>query len=106
MLGICAPGSSPARVVAVARGSLLVLYTDGLTEATRDIVHGEALLKSLLTGTAIVTAERPAPALHHALLTAGSSDDVAILTMHLDALDPTVISRPGPALSANGAAVY
>jgi PAS domain S-box-containing protein len=105
MLGICAPGSNPARAVAVARGSLLVLYTDGLTEATRDIVHGEALLKSFLTGAAVVTAERPAQALHHALLTAGSSDDVAILTMHLDALDPTAASLPRPALTANGATV-
>ena len=89
----------------MARGSLLVLYTDGLTEATRGIVHGEALLKGFLTGAAIVTAERPARALHHALLTAGSSDDVAMLTMHLDALDPTAVSRSRPALTANGATV-
>jgi PAS domain S-box-containing protein len=91
MLGIFPPGSAPARAVTMPHGSFLILYTDGLTEATRDIVQGEALLKSFLTAATIATAEHPAQALHHALLTAGSRDDVAILTMRFDASETAAI---------------
>jgi PAS domain S-box-containing protein len=62
-------------------GSLLALYTDGLTESTRDILEGERRLRSALADDALYGAENPAKLLHDTLLTDGSRDDVAILTI-------------------------
>jgi serine phosphatase RsbU (regulator of sigma subunit) len=81
MLGVRSPISSYSRAVVIAPGSLLVLYTDGLTEATRDIVRGEALVRDALSGPAVANAQNPAQALHDSVLSARSRDDVAILTM-------------------------
>jgi PAS domain S-box-containing protein len=60
-------------------GSLLVLYTDGLIEWTHDILEGEQRLRAALAG--VDAAENPAQLLHDLVLTDGSRDDVAILTM-------------------------
>jgi PAS domain S-box-containing protein len=81
MLGVRSPVLSYSRAVVVPHGSLLVMYTDGLTEATRNIIRGEALVHAALSSPAIAAAERPAQALHDAVLASGSRDDVAILTM-------------------------
>jgi serine phosphatase RsbU (regulator of sigma subunit) len=81
MLGVRSPVLSYSRAVVVPHGSLLVMYTDGLTEATRNIIRGEALVQAALSAPAIAAAERPAQALHDAVLASGSRDDVAILTM-------------------------
>jgi PAS domain S-box-containing protein len=84
MLGVRSPISSFSRAVLIPSGSLLVFYTDGLTEATHDIVQGEALVRAALSGPAVVTAQNPARALHDRVLAAHSRDDVAILTMRFE----------------------
>jgi PAS domain S-box-containing protein len=64
----------------VPLGSLLVLYTDGLIEATRDIAEGEESLRRVF---AAMPAANPNPAsyLYDAVLPLGARDDVAILTV-------------------------
>lgn len=63
--------------------SLLVLYTDGLTEATRDILEGERRVHAALSSPAIAAASEPAEALRNAVLTE-AVDDVAILIVRID----------------------
>ncbi len=68
------------KTVAMRPGSHLVLYTDGLTEASRRPADGEDALRSLLRDGAILTASHPAQALKEAVFVAGPpTDDVAIL---------------------------
>jgi serine phosphatase RsbU (regulator of sigma subunit) len=62
-------------------GSLLVLYTDGLVESTHDMLEGESRIRAALAGDAVPSAENPAQLLHDLVLTDGSRDDVAILTI-------------------------
>jgi PAS domain S-box-containing protein len=62
-------------------GSLLVLYTDGLTESTHDILEGEQRLRAALADPAVYACEDPAQMLHDTILAEGSRDDVAILTI-------------------------
>jgi PAS domain S-box-containing protein len=74
-----------ASVTVLEDDALLVLYTDGLTEAGRDIAAGEARLEEVLA--ALVVGDRPAQALQHGVLGSVQSieprDDVAILTVGL-----------------------
>jgi anti-sigma regulatory factor (Ser/Thr protein kinase) len=64
--------------------SLLLLYTDGLTEADRRPIDGEALLRETL-GEIDPTQDAPAATIYRRLLAHGSRDDVAIVTMYVDA---------------------
>jgi PAS domain S-box-containing protein len=82
-------GDAPPETVSVAHledDALLVLYTDGLTEAQRDIDVGEARLGAALGR--IVTSEHPAEALRNDVLgneAPEQRDDIAILTIRLTA---------------------
>ena len=62
-------------------GSLLVLYSDGLTESTHELLDGERRLHAALLDPAVHAAENPAQMLHDLILVDGSRDDVAILTI-------------------------
>jgi serine phosphatase RsbU (regulator of sigma subunit) len=64
--------------------SLLVLYTDGLIESTRDIEAGEALVRVALGQDSIWRAENPAAAIADYVLE-DVVDDVAVLTIRIDA---------------------
>jgi serine phosphatase RsbU (regulator of sigma subunit) len=66
----------------LSRSALLVLYTDGLTEATRDMLEGERRLRDALARDDIFRSVRPAAAIRRAVA-AESSDDVAILTVRV-----------------------
>ena len=72
------------------RGDLVVLYTDGLVEYTRDITAGERALADAVL--AEVTAESPNPAvsIQHRVIAGQPKDDVAILTL---ALSPSPIDH-------------
>jgi serine phosphatase RsbU (regulator of sigma subunit) len=70
--------------VVVSQGALLVLYTDGLTEATRDVLEGEKRLRDALSRDDIVLSARPAAAIRRAVA-AESNDDVAVLTLRVGA---------------------
>jgi sigma-B regulation protein RsbU (phosphoserine phosphatase) len=61
-------------------GSMLVLYTDGLTESTRNIIEGERLLRAVLQTSELAISEEAAESLRQRL-TSSTSDDVAILTV-------------------------
>lgn len=73
-----------------AEGALLILYTDGLTEGSHDVVEGEAQLIAAATNLRAASELRDAPspafALYRALFhDAPPSDDVAILTVSFGA---------------------
>lgn len=61
------------------RNGLLVLYTDGLIEASRDILEGTARLREAFLAEATLHTPNPARLLFEALLRGGARDDVAIL---------------------------
>ncbi len=79
-LGVSAQAAYRTRVVQSVPGSMLVLYTDGVVEHSRNIVEGEReLIESI---SALRAGEDPATAVYNAIFsdkTAG--DDVAILTL-------------------------
>ncbi len=77
-LGLRTP-SPVVRAASIAQGSVLVLHTDGLTEATQDIIEGERLLHGVLRGDAVVHAANPARLVRDAVLHDTARDDVAIL---------------------------
>jgi PAS domain-containing protein/anti-sigma regulatory factor (Ser/Thr protein kinase) len=66
--------------VVLSEGDLLVLYTDGLTEATRDALEGERRLREALALDDVCRSPAPAAAIRRAVV-AESNDDVAILTV-------------------------
>lgn len=70
-------------VTVLPRGSFLVMYTDGLTEATRDILEGERRLRAALDTAAVRNSKVPARAILRALVDV-AADDIAILTVAVD----------------------
>ncbi|MDP9017145.1 MAG: PAS domain-containing protein, partial [Candidatus Eremiobacteraeota bacterium] len=65
---------------------LLVLHTDGITEATRDVLAGEERLASIIASTGIAHSYDPARFIYDSIFTENGiqrSDDVAILTLKL-----------------------
>ena len=63
-------------------GSLLVLYTDGLTESTRDVLEGERRLREALARDDIRGSSSAASAIRRAVLGV-ATDDIAILTVSI-----------------------
>jgi GAF domain-containing protein len=64
-------------------GSLLLFYTDGLIESTRNLLVGQRSLQRALRDPRVVAASNVALAVFQAVLPDGASDDVAILAAHL-----------------------
>jgi GAF domain-containing protein/anti-sigma regulatory factor (Ser/Thr protein kinase) len=62
--------------------SLIALYTDGLTEATRDTVAGERTLREALGSDAVFYVENPAEFVEKFCLRGPSPDDVAVLLLN------------------------
>ncbi|GAC1305107.1 MAG: hypothetical protein NVSMB19_16370 [Vulcanimicrobiaceae bacterium] len=69
------------QVVSIPPKSLLVLYTDGLVEATRDLAQGEARLRASVASNAVLHSGDPARLIHDTVLHDGVHDDVAVLTI-------------------------
>ena len=67
-------------------GSLLVLYTDGLTEATRDVEEGERRMHEALRSSGVLEAPDTAAAIKEFVLREGHRDDVAILTLGVNSM--------------------
>lgn len=80
-LGLRDPDRTPGVVHELPFGSVLILYTDGLIEATRDVLDGEARLREAVKHSRGSDPLQRAQAIYDAVLTAGSRDDVAILCM-------------------------
>jgi GAF domain-containing protein/anti-sigma regulatory factor (Ser/Thr protein kinase) len=74
----------PAKAVtaSIEDASLLALFTDGLTEATRDTAAGELLLREALASDAISYVENPAEFVEKFCLRVQSPDDVAVLLLN------------------------
>ena len=66
--------------VGISAGSMLVLYTDGVTEVHRRPIEGESALRDAVAALESGAAE-PARRLYRTLLPSGARDDVAILTL-------------------------
>jgi PAS domain S-box-containing protein len=80
-LGLALSDDGQTHARSLPPGSLLVLYTDGLIESTHDILEGEQRVRAALRTDAVYAANDPAQLLHDRVLTNGSRDDVAILTI-------------------------
>jgi PAS domain S-box-containing protein len=65
----------------IAAADLLILYTDGLVEATRDVLFGEQRLAILAGSDAISFVRNPAEFLCDACLPPDAQDDTAVLTV-------------------------
>jgi serine phosphatase RsbU (regulator of sigma subunit) len=75
------PEYTTFRIQTVA-GALLVLYTDGVIEHSKNILEGEALLLSVTASLADRAPAAPASFIYNAIFTGRSvGDDVAILTI-------------------------
>jgi serine phosphatase RsbU (regulator of sigma subunit) len=62
--------------------ALLAFYTDGLTEATRDTLAGERLLREAVSSDAIFYVENPAVFVERYCLRQRAPDDVAVLVLN------------------------
>ncbi len=78
-------------------GALIVLYTDGLTEATRDVEEGERLLEAVLRRPDLDPGPGIARRVHDAVLGTHARDDVAILVVTVGASEATRRWRFDPA---------
>ncbi len=72
--------SDPDATIVFPEGAMLTLYTDGLTESTRDMFDGERRLRAALARKDVREASAPAAAILQAMLH-HPTDDVAILTV-------------------------
>jgi PAS domain S-box-containing protein len=79
-LGLRRPGDGCGKSLALPRDGLLVLYTDGLIESTRDLEAGERRLRDALAAAGGTTAE-PARYIAERVLADGARDDVEILAV-------------------------
>lgn len=64
-------------------GDLLVLYTDGLLEGTRDLLFGERRLRDVTLSDAVMYVRNPARLLCDACLPRDALDDTAVMTVRL-----------------------
>jgi PAS domain S-box-containing protein len=81
LLGLPIPKPADIGETTIVEGSLLVLYTDGLTESTRDVLEGERALRALVASTEVGEARHPAQVIHQQMIPTGAFDDTAILTI-------------------------
>jgi anti-sigma regulatory factor (Ser/Thr protein kinase) len=83
-LGLRHGHAGRSTTIELADGATLFLYTDGLSEATRDVLAGERLVRTAVTSVAREPWREPAVEVARRVLTNGSSDDVAVLVARLD----------------------
>jgi serine phosphatase RsbU (regulator of sigma subunit) len=91
-LGLRLRNEADTRSVDVELGSVLLFYTDGLTESSRDVVEGELQVMTALSQPEIALDEHPAKALYHRILHQGAHDDVVVLSMRFG-LAPQSLSK-------------
>lgn len=59
--------------------SMLILYTDGVIEVRRDVLHGEMMLERVLSSAAVRHAANPAEFVERAIEGQAPRDDIAVL---------------------------
>jgi PAS domain S-box-containing protein len=84
-LGLGAFDALRTQDASLARGDLLVAFTDGLIEATQDIDEGEATVARALAHPAFAFCSQPATLLRTMVVPSLPRDDVAILTLRVGA---------------------
>jgi anti-sigma regulatory factor (Ser/Thr protein kinase) len=80
-LGVWREAIYTARATMIDQEALLVMYTDGLSEITRDAVEGEAMILKLLAPEAAMHAGNPARFMERMLASRPQHDDIAIMTV-------------------------
>jgi len=89
-LGLREGREPPATTVVLPQSSLVVFFTDGLVESTRDIDEGERRVFAALADPTVADGRAPAAALVARVLDDGVRDDVAVLTLRLSAAPSAV----------------
>ena len=80
MLGLRSPERQKITLVPAPDGTMFVFFTDGLTEATRDIEAGHRRLHEAVGRDEVLGGSRPARAIVQSVLGAAeASDDIAVL---------------------------
>jgi len=72
-----------AQSVPVREDALFVFYTDGLTEATRDVAAGEGRVRAALADPDVLATPAPAALIYDRVIDGDARDDVAILTVRI-----------------------
>jgi len=73
-----------ASTIPISDGSALWLYTDGLIEASHNIIDGTQRLHEAALHLGATAMEHPATAIKNFVIPQGSQDDVAILVVKID----------------------
>jgi len=89
-LGLRYRSEPDGRVVDIPDETLLVFYTDGLTESTRDPLEGERRVRAALERDTVALDDRPAQRTYDEVLHDGANDDVVILAMRVRASSKSV----------------
>jgi PAS domain S-box-containing protein len=82
-LGLRERSETATQIASIHDETLLVLYTDGLTESTRDPVEGEARVRAALADPRIAERDDVAHAVYDAVLADGAHDDVVLLAVRV-----------------------
>jgi serine phosphatase RsbU (regulator of sigma subunit)/anti-sigma regulatory factor (Ser/Thr protein kinase) len=96
LLGIHTSIADPPKVVKLRAGMLLLLYTDGLIEATGDILAGQADLRRIFADSAPKAVNGLVGRIYDQLLDGRARDDVAILAV---AVSPPPFQEEGESIS-------
>jgi PAS domain S-box-containing protein len=86
ILGLRGRDEPTSELIAIEEGSRLILYTDGLTESTRNYAEGEQRLRIALENPTLYDSSNIAKTLYDVVLSDGAQDDVAILTVEWGSL--------------------
>jgi PAS domain S-box-containing protein len=82
-LGLRDGPQAPAAVAVLPPSALVVFFTDGLVESTRDIAEGERRVFAALRDSAVADGRAPGASLVARVLDDGVRDDVAVLTVRI-----------------------
>ena len=102
-LGLRAAAGSRIDTLDLIDGEVIVIYTDGLIESTRDAHDGERRLHEALRA-AHAGDPRPAQSIYDAVLVDGSRDDVAILTIRVGTAHASASDRTTQNMALSAAA--
>jgi anti-sigma regulatory factor (Ser/Thr protein kinase) len=87
-LGVAADIVFESSEIVITEEALLVLYTDGVTEVTRDPIAGEAMLQAVVSSDAAMQAANPARYIERAVAREHAQDDIAIMTLRFGQVKP------------------
>lgn len=95
-LGLRSRETSPAATTSLPERAMLVFYTDGLIESSRNPLDGERRLREVLRRRRVIRAPHAARSIFDAMLERGAHDDVVVLTLRCDFAAPPVAGTRVP----------